>query len=196
MITFSSQEIDLASDPVVLLIKNRVMEKAQQLLGEFERYINQQFNGVELPSEINLLHGKISKGEHYKHLPFLMLDYPACFSKDHILALRSMFYWGNFISFTIHLRGKYLNKYAPSLLAQFRGTPDAYFCVNETEWEYVYKPNNYVQLATLTEAEINNHFAAYGFMKISQYIEIDAIHQSKEKLADFMALMLPIFKNN
>ena len=41
-----------------------------------------------------------------------MLDYPALFKKDEIFALRTMFWWGNFMSITLLLSGGYKETFA------------------------------------------------------------------------------------
>ena len=48
---------------------------------------------------------KIAKGENYLQLPYVLLDYPRCFDKENIFAIRTMFWWGNFFSITLHLSG-------------------------------------------------------------------------------------------
>ena len=41
-----------------------------------------------LPAEMLFHSPKISKGENYKGLPYVMLDYPRCFGKTDIFAIR------------------------------------------------------------------------------------------------------------
>lgn len=118
MSKFTTQELDLASDPTILLIKYRMMEKVWDFLEEMQGEIRKElepFTG-KLPKELNLIHGKISKGENYKRLPYMMLDFPAFFTKDNMLAFRTMFYWGNFISSTFHLQGNYATDYGLDLI--------------------------------------------------------------------------------
>ncbi len=93
MSKFTTQELDLASDPTVLLIKYRMMEKVWDFLEEMQGEIRQQLRPLNgrLPKELNITHGKISKGENYKRLPYMMLDFPAFFTKEDILAFRIMF---------------------------------------------------------------------------------------------------------
>jgi len=187
MTTFSTQEIDLASDPTILLIKNRIMEKATDLLGEFEQLIkNQLVNSTSLEGPFNLNNGKISKGENYKFLPYLMLDYPAYFTKNDVFALRSMFYWGNFVSFTLHLKGEYLKKYATTVIKTFRSVNEVYFCINHTEWEYHYKASNYKLLTKLSGTELKEHINENGFIKISLKVDISDIHDSPIMLQSFI----------
>ncbi|MBK6266278.1 hypothetical protein JKA74_14625 [Marivirga sp. S37H4] len=189
MALFSLQELDIANDPYILLIKNRVMEKVNGLMGELEKEIHQllQNEGLNLPEEINTLHGKISKGENYKHLPYMMLDYPAYFTKQDIFAFRSMFYWGHFISFTIHLQGKYNDRYGLRLIDEFSETEEVYFCVNSNPWEYIYHPNNYQLITELGKKRMIHHHKENGFIKLSICFPISS-------LPDAPQLINPFFK--
>ncbi len=195
MALFSLQELDIAEDPYILLIKNRVIEKVKDLFGDFERDINHQLSSFEhqLPEEINLKHGKISKGENYRHLPFVILDYPAFFTKEDIFAFRTMFYWGHFMSFTLHLQGKYANKYASSLIESFIKSDQGdkiYFCVNDTPWEYIYEEKNYKLLHTLSSSQIRDHLNANVFLKLSIKLSISEIHDSGTRMIHFFNSVL------
>ena len=59
---------------------------------------------------------KISKGEKYKGLPWVMLDYPRIFGKEDIMAIGTRFWWGHYFSVTLHLKGGYLRTYLPVIL--------------------------------------------------------------------------------
>jgi hypothetical protein len=192
MTVFSTQEIDIASDPITLLIKNRVIEKAVSLMGDVEKWIMPLFEGVNLPSEINLDNGKISKGEQYKFLPYVLLDYPAHYTKNNVFAIRTMFYWGNFISISIHLKGIYLARYGKQILEIFKNNTSIYFCVHHSEWEYDYSERNYKLLPPLKEEEINLQFVDHGFVKFSTKLPIDKIHQTKEMTDAFLKPILEI----
>jgi hypothetical protein len=192
MTVFSTQEIDIASDPITLLIKNRVMEKAVSLMGDMEKIILSLLDGTNLPSEINLNNGKISKGEQYKFLPYVLLDYPAIYTKKDVFAIRTMFYWGNFISISIHLKGIYLERYGRLVLEIVKNDPTIYFCVHHSEWEYDYTERNYQLLSAVKEEGINQQFVDHGFVKFSTKIPIDKIHQTKEMIRVFLKPILEI----
>ena len=51
---------------------------------------------LAIPRGENAYSGKISRGENYRGLPYLILDYPAYFSQKDIFAFRTMFWWGHF----------------------------------------------------------------------------------------------------
>jgi hypothetical protein len=198
MSKFTTQELDLASDPTVLLIKYRVMEKVWGFLEELQSEIRDRiipFQG-KLPNELNLVHGKISKGENYKRLPFMMLDFPAHFTKKDILAFRTMFYWGNFISSTFHLQGSFLTQFGNKLLERFNGSDNVYFCINSSPWDYHYKSNNYVLLKELTQHDIEDHLANNDFIKLSLKYPVDEMPIRKQELLRFLLAGLKVIQTN
>jgi hypothetical protein len=71
---------------------------------------------------------KISRGEKYAHMPWVMLDYPRWFepATGHF-AVRSFFWWGHFFSLRLQLSGQYalladdLRKQLPSDAGWYTG---------------------------------------------------------------------------
>lgn len=190
MALFSLQELDIADDPYILLIKNRIMEKVRALMEELEQDLHHFIsnNDIVLPKEINLKHGKISKGENYKNLPFVILDYPAFFSKKDIFAFRTMFYWGHFISFTLHLQGDYAKTYGYDLSVKLREVDlpiEIFFGLNDTPWEYLYKQNNYQLLKKIDDTLIQEQINQNSFIKLSCHLPITEIHHSPEIMMQF-----------
>ncbi|WP_375578069.1 hypothetical protein ABWH96_13605 [Marivirga tractuosa] len=198
MSKFTTQELDLASDPTILLIKYRMMEKVWDFLEEMQEEIRKElepFTG-KLPKELNLVHGKISKGENYKRLPFMMLDFPAFFTKDDILAFRTMFYWGNFISSTFHLQGQFLKKYGKALIENFKNHKEVFFCVNNSPWNYDYKSNNYVLLNEINIEELEDYLQNTDFIKLSIKFPVDEMPERKQDLIKFLLNGLKVIQTN
>jgi len=106
-VSLSAFEKQLVTDASWILTKNSIIQKVFVLFGELS--IAWQMDEVlqQMPSAINVTPPKISKGENYEGLPYVMLDYPRCFSKEDVFAIRTFFWWGNFFSITLHLKGKY-----------------------------------------------------------------------------------------
>jgi hypothetical protein len=106
-IQLSAEEMKLVQNAEWILTKNRVIEKVYTLFGELaagmQAYISA--HAEELPEMVVASTPKISKGEQYEGLPYVMLDYPRCFGKEEILAVRTFFWWGNYFSSTLHVKG-------------------------------------------------------------------------------------------
>lgn len=166
-------------------IKSAATEKIQYLLSEVRDEIKTLIKkeGIILPNEVDISAGKISKGENYRGLPYLVLDYPKYFSLESTFTFRIMFWWGNFFSCTLHLQGNALDE-RRKLLIQNRNSlrkKNIYICVNDSPWEYHYKKDNYVLLDKFSETEIKRLFTTNHFIKLSRRIAL----KDYKQLTDF-----------
>src|SRR5437868_2887523 len=107
-IHLSSNEMELVTNAEWILTKNGIMDKARWLLESLQVQMK-DYLGNQPGIADTTVYGtpKISRGENYQGLPYLVLDYPRVFNKSNILAIRTMFWWGNFFSTTLHLAGHY-----------------------------------------------------------------------------------------
>ena len=85
-IRLSPAEMKLVTNEDWILTKNNILKKVRSLL---EGYQEKQQNFLlrhqtHLPAELFTASGKISKGENYRGLPYLILDYPRFFKIDEI----------------------------------------------------------------------------------------------------------------
>src|SRR5688572_33352065 len=116
---FSEQEMDLYTDTGIILTKNAILQKLKIFLEELQlrqkEIIKSYLEGF--PSEVLKISSKVSKGENYKGLPWLVLDYPRHFEPGNIFAIRTLFWWGNFFSTTLHLSGRYKNKFGDKIFS-------------------------------------------------------------------------------
>ena len=109
-IDFSLDEFSLLSDADIIIKKKVIQSKIYNLLEHTETKISAVLGDYPNSLSANFDHAKISQGENYLSLPYMVLDYPAVFTKKNTFAFRTMFYWGNFFSSTLHLEGEYLEK--------------------------------------------------------------------------------------
>ena len=149
-IQLSPDELELVQNAEWLLTKNRIIGKVYEVFGLLIDDINKlsQDQRILFP-EIFTISPKISKGENYLGLPYVMLDYPRYFGKTDTIAIRTMFWWGNFFSVTLHLKGKYKQALLPSLKTSLPVLADHHFFVsiNKDEWRHDFLPDNYREVS-------------------------------------------------
>ncbi len=108
-VKLSKNELLLVENAEVILTKNRIIKKVSELFGllssDYRNIIIT--SGGYLPSEVVAVPPKIYKGEQYLMLPYVMLDYPRYFSKNGFFAIRTLFWWGNFMSVNVLISGIY-----------------------------------------------------------------------------------------
>ena len=185
-IQFLPAEMELVSSPDIILTKNAILQKIKSFFEEVQmkqhdilkRYSSQ------LPEEVLKISPKISRGENYKGLPWLVLDNPRHFQHNNIFAIRTMFWWGNFFSITLHVSGKNKNDLLKnltnnvSLLAK-----NDFFIYNGTkEWEHDIDPGSYKKLSGINEDELQKIFSANSFLKLAVKFTVESLGAIEGKL--------------
>ncbi len=165
----SPEEYSTITNSRFLVVKAEAMAK---IWAELDVLVA-DYNGILTEENIVLKEvsrqPKISKGENYKGLPYLVLDYPAVFDKDNILAFRTMFWWGNFFSLTLHLQGIYKERYTEILLQNIANTDTTglYIGCGDTPWNYHYDKENYLPVNELPKEKIIKMINDKPFIKLS-----------------------------
>lgn len=190
MAVFSLQELDLASDPTWALIKSRVIEKVVVQMAEIEKALKPLIKSSYFPftEGTKLKSAKISKGENYKGLPYVVLDYPALFSKENIFSYRILFLWGHHMAYSLHLQGQllhtfkqyFLNNYAQHLPQQTR------LYIHENPWENFNNEYYYTDLFSVDPSFIANKIEQHEFLKISNFEPIEQIENSPERACYYL----------
>jgi hypothetical protein len=107
-IQLSAEEWQLVQNSALILTKHAVIDKVYHLFGDLAGQMQSMLQQRHrLPAEVLQLSPKISKGEQYQRMPWVVLDYPRFFSKTDVLAVRHFFWWGHYFSSTLHLKGHY-----------------------------------------------------------------------------------------
>ncbi|MGC4037413.1 MAG: hypothetical protein QM764_15740 [Chitinophagaceae bacterium] len=187
-IRLSAKEMELAMNADWILTKNGIIEKGKILFGLLQDKMISHLNSLSnlLPPEALRIPPKISKGENYNGLPYLMLDYPRVFYKQNIFAIRTMFWWGNFFSITLHLGGDYKIEFSNKILKmshQLRNS-EFFLCINEEEWEHHFDATNYAAVSNLSSEEFHSIVAVKSFVKLAKKYPINTWDNAVEQLSD------------
>ena len=145
----SPEELRLVQDGSWILTKNSILERMVQLLADLSGECRALWEGREQEGRgrprIPHSEPKVSRGENYKGLPYVILDYPRLFGREDVLAIRTMFWWGHAFSVTLHLKGAYQRIFLPVILDRWEALSAAGFHVgvSEDEWMHEHVPENY-----------------------------------------------------
>ena len=147
-VSLSAFEQQLVSDPAWILTKNRIIEKVYLLFGHLSEQYKECAPEEVVTASVIASGPKISKGENYEGLPYVMLDYPRCFGKEDVFAVRTFFWWGHFFSITLQLKGLYLQQHLPALLKneELLRAQDVWMNVGNEEWQHHFRENNMLLL--------------------------------------------------
>lgn len=193
---FTDKEFSVLKDTEFLLTKAAVLDKIYKLLEDTRTELVKcvERTRFSFPEGTDTTTGKISRGENYKNLPYMVLDYPTLFTNENTFAFRTMFWWGNFFSSTLHLEGTALNEHRKIITNNYNKllNQDIYVCVGETPWQYHYGEDNYLPLAKDHTKFISN----CNFLKLSKKISIDDGKKLPLFASKFFDLMLSILSGS
>jgi hypothetical protein len=187
-LTLSPEEFKLVSDPGVILTKNSVMEKVIALLAQLSEgyaavWPGEPQGATDGAPQI-LASPKISRGENYRGLPWVMLDYPRFFGREDVFAIRTMFWWGHGFSVTLHLKGRYRERWLPVLRGRWAELAAAGFHVGVSadEWRHEHAPDNYGVMGGAGDL-----ITEPGFLKLSAAVSL-------HRWDDVQELLMVMFK--
>ena len=169
-LTLSADELQLVTNTDWILTKRKIIEKVDWLLGDVS--VRQQ-SVIEnekhwLPTAVVLSTPKIAKGENYLGLPYLLLDYPRCFEANNIFAVRTMFWWGNFFSVTLHLSGAYKENFQKKIINNVDVVTQNFFiCIHENQWQHHFEADNYTNVKKIPKDELEDIISETAFVKLA-----------------------------
>ncbi len=169
-IYLSEQEQQLVYNGEWILTKRAIIERIINLFASIG-VMMEESTGVEQASfspEITSSRPKITRGENYLGLPYVILDYPAIFRTENIFAIRTMFWWGNFFSVTLHLAGAAKVELESRIVKRLLNNESGIsICINEDQWQHHFQPGNYRMAAGLSLEELTTITAEKDFLKIA-----------------------------
>lgn len=175
-IRLSDAERELLTKAGWILTKNGILEKVKRLLGELQLNYRRHVQEHSLLSrEVLVSSPKISRGENYQGLPWVVLDYPRCFGQQDVFAIRTMFWWGHFFSITLHVAGCYKSQYENKVILSFpQFAAGGYFiCVNNTPWQHHFESNNYVPVAEMRAEQFAGRIKEHPFIKLAAKMPVE-----------------------
>jgi hypothetical protein len=163
-------EMKLVTDQEVLLTKNKVIQKVYELFGGLSEEYKELLKNADLITA-NEVSAKISRGENYRGLPYVILDYPRQFGKVDVLAIRTFFWWGNFFSITLQLSGEHQQKYAVAIeKAIHQNLFEGWFIgMEQSLWEHHFEVDNYAPVQQGKEYNVSD----LPFLKLAKKIPLN-----------------------
>ncbi len=171
----SDSELMFVQDRQFILAKQHIISVVFDMFSSLSENLQPVLKSglVKLPGEMLYAVPKIYKGEQYINFPYVMMDYPAVFSKESIIAIRHMFWWSNFFSVTLHVSGLYKKDFQQRIINNVElDNQELYVCVNDNQWQHHFEDNNYVLVSSKNAKEITSIFEKQSFLKIAMRFPI------------------------
>ncbi len=168
-VTLSNTEKNLVLNQEIFLTKNAVIEKVYQLFCTVDLFYKEQLQELNnLPNSIKSSNGKISKGENYLQMPWVMLDSPNYFKGINVFAVRTFFWWGNYISINFLITGCLVDDIKYTLLKTKSNFKDWSLCIHESPWHHHFKEDNFIKLEQAPSSQIEG----MKFIKLAKKIPL------------------------
>lgn len=197
---FSPQEMSLIVNADWILTKNDILKRISLLMGSLNVKQKEIIHSLaeSLHDEITTTTPKISQGENYKGLPYLVLDYPRLFIKNNIFAIRTLFWWGKHISTTLHLSGKWQQLYSEKILKHYDRLASEHYltATGDDEWVHHVTENNYKLLADLSKIELEGILDSKKFFKLVLFAPIHNLNHAVDVWEQQFLSVINIFQND
>jgi len=198
-LSLSAEELELVCNKDWILAKKIVIDKVYFLMGELSQKMQQKIeeNKLMLPTIVTDCSPKISRGENYRGLPYVMLDYPRYFKDKDALAIRTFFWWGNFFSINLHLSGAMKENVLPILKSNFNWLQqnNYYLGIHTDPWEHHFGADNYRLFKNYSAAEFEEIFLQKDFLKISISISLNQWESIPAFLEHHFNALMELLKN-
>jgi hypothetical protein len=192
-IQFSEPERELMQNAAIILTKNSVLEKIKSLL---ELVQTDQVEWIRKEGhdaiEAFVTSPKISRGEYYQGLPYLILDYPRRSGSNELFFIRNMFWWGNFFSTTLHLSGRYKELYLQKVIESYKDLQDYSIGIHEDPWMHHFEKDNYIAVNTLSEKAFTTICENGLHLKLAKAMPLDQWQQAREQLMENWKMLLKV----
>lgn len=195
-ILLSDDELQLVNNTGWILTKRKIIDKVNSLLAQVSERQKLQIEKESgwLPDAVVRSTPKIAKGENYLQLPYLLLDHPRCFDGNHIFAVRTMFWWGNFFSLTLHLSGDHKKMFVEKIIKNLPAVaPGIFICIHANQWHHHFEADNYAAIKDIDKDELENMIREKEFIKLAIKFPLqswDAIPLLLDKAFDEMMALL------
>lgn len=168
--TFSYKDINLLCNREFINQKNLLLLKIEAQLNRLGEHSIKHY-----PTLNNSFRSfKVSKGENKEGYPFRILDYPRDFQIRQIFAIRTLVWWGNNISCTLHLKGSYLEEAKRYILQHLPfALKELKFSNSGNEWEVNSQKAKFKPIEQLNEHELNKS----TFLRISSNLALTNLNE-------------------
>jgi hypothetical protein len=167
----TKHECNYASSTTYPQIKHEVMQKTNVLFNSLGQKLSQS---ECIPAIYRNQNYKITRGENYQLMPYMVLDYPQIKDKAFTLVMRTMFWWGHFISCQLIVQTAQLNIEATA--NNLAGKRKTRLWTASNLWDHDCKSDAFTKLKYLSAAEIQSFLEHQTHLKLVSTHSIDCFN--------------------
>ena len=172
--SWSEKELRLVQHVELFQCKPAILKKVENRFLALQKGLEKEIIplSTNLPKNLDLLKNQIARGENHNGFPFLSLDYPQNFSKTEMFTMRTLFWWGHYLGFSLILKGERLTIYLERLLENRKTEPfkDIFVCLAPNPWEWELTEKNYSLVSKSNTEEIQKTILELGYLKLMRVV--------------------------
>jgi len=189
---FSDNELHTLKNSEFLHIKNKVLDKIRNKLSETGQKLVKEIKSdfPDIHKRFSRESPKVSKGENYHGLPYMVLDYPRFFEKGYTFSFRITFLWGHYLNCSLHVEGNMIDIHSMEKRWATISKQQVYVCIHSSPWEH-YLTDPYFKLSSSMDVnEFKDHFEKNHFIKIASRLEFDQMKNLPDlAIGEFKSLL-------
>lgn len=172
-IHLSATEYQLMQNADIILTKNSVLNKMKWMLEQVQEKQMEFVTAFDLNSSpLFKVSPKISRGENYLGLPWLILDHPRLSGEEGLFFIRTMFWWGRFFSSTLHVSGIHKEKLVGPISGSYKDLKEYYLGINEDPWAHHFDESNYRPVSSMDEKDFQMQCRKVSHLKIASSLPL------------------------
>ena len=172
---FSSDELRVLEDTRTFRVRDKVMASMDRSFADLRTRLSRHLEkGSYLaPHGVDYKRGKVGQGEHLDGLPYSFVDLPRYIAEDECFTYRTLFWWGDGVSFSLILGGSHLGDYRRRLLENLDilSALGVYVSLAENPWDWQRGRGHNVPARPGAEEELLRAFRKQSFLKCSRFLE-------------------------
>ena len=167
---WSEKELRLVNHVEVFQEKPAILKKVEHRLIALQQSLEEEIVPLsgKLPDGTDIKKNQIARGENHNGFPFLSLDYPKNFSKTEMFTLRTLFWWGHYLGFSLILKGKDLDNYLDRLIENRNAIPfkDIYVSLAPNPFEWEINKENFSRVGERNPEKLAQTILTLDYLKI------------------------------
>ena len=167
---WSEKEIKLVNHVEVFQEKPAILKKVQNRLVDLQKELENEIvpMACALPNGLDITKKQIARGENHNGFPYLSLDYPQNFSKTDMFTMRTLFWWGHYLGFSLILKGENLKNHIDRLIQNKNTKPfkDIYVSLTANPFEWELNETNFSLVSESNAENLKKTILGLGYMKI------------------------------
>lgn len=172
-IKLTNHQLKLAADTDYPITKNQVISNISLLFDELGKQLQQK--KFDAPFDfLNHAPYKITRGENYHGLPYVVLDYPKIASNDFPVLMRTLFWWGKYFSFNFIVQDEALVA-SININAWLNDARELYMLKGSNKWNNDIFSYEYIRLNSPSRIIFNTDAACVRLattLPIAQYEDL------------------------